>query len=213
MCSRLKCRILQDSVYVAQPPIWLRHLTLPQVITARKNFSSALICTYKKILLVLTTSSEQSDHGSRSSSYANFHTNSSQVLREPSKGELNDRFRIIITRAVEFITATDASPSINELQLTRRLFSILLHGLCSPLEKKNHTWSNTWSIRSALRKHTARIMVWLLEPHQSINTRVYAIRSLMEEPRAREILSCILEVHPQVFINFKTRIPSLCIKL
>lgn len=144
------------------------------------------------------TSGEQSDHGSHSSSYGSFHASSSPVLREPGKGELNDRFRIIVTRAVEFITAADTSPSVNELQLTRRLFSILLHGLCNPLEKKNH-WSSTWSIRPALRKYTAKIMIWLLEPHQSINMRMYAIRSLMEEPRAREILSCILEVHPQVF--------------
>ncbi|XP_011260266.1 lysosomal-trafficking regulator isoform X1 [Camponotus floridanus] len=150
---------------------------------------------------VLTTSGEQSDHGSHSSSYGSFHASSSSVLREPGKGELNDRFRIIVTRAVEFITTADTSPSVNELQLTRRLFSILLHGLCSPLEKKNH-WSNTWSIRPALRKYTARIMIWLLEPHQSINTRMYAIRSLMEEPRAREILSCILEVHPQIEQKF-----------
>jgi len=159
------------------------------------------ICTryshLKNTFSVLTTSGEQSDHGSHSSSYGSFHASSSSVLREPGKGELNDRFRIIVTRAVEFITTADTSPSVNELQLTRRLFSILLHGLCSPLEKKNH-WSNTWSIRPALRKYTARIMIWLLEPHQSINTRMYAIRSLMEEPRAREILSCILEVHPQV---------------
>lgn len=149
---------------------------------------------------VLTTSSDQSDHGSCSSSYTNLHTTSSSILREPGKGELNDRFRIIVTRAVEFITTIDASPSVNELQLTKRLFSILLHGLCSPLEKKNH-WNTAWSVRPALKKYTAKIMIWLLEPHQSINTRVHAIRSLMEEPRAREILSCILEVHPQVYIN------------
>ncbi|XP_025074143.1 lysosomal-trafficking regulator [Pogonomyrmex barbatus] len=152
---------------------------------------------------VLTTSSEQSDHGSRSSSYANFHsTNLSPIVRESSKGELNDRFRVIVTRAVDFIMS-NTSPSVNELQLTRRLFSTLLHGLCCPLEKKNH-WSNTWSIRSVLRKYTARIMVWLLEPHQSINTRVYAIRSLMEEPKAREILSCILEVHTRIGKRFDT---------
>jgi len=142
------------------------------------------------------TSSEQSD-GSRSSSYTSLQTSFSQVMREPGKGELNDRFRIIVTRAVEFITTADTPSSTNELQLTKRLFSILLHGLCSPLEKKNH-WGNTWSVRPALRKYTARIMVWLLEPHQSINTRMYAVRSLMEEPKAREILSYILEVHPQV---------------
>lgn len=155
----------------------------------------------KFFFAVLTTSSDQSDHGSRSSSYTSLYTSSPVPTREPGKGELNDRFRIIVTRAVEFITTADTSPSINELQLTRRLFSTLLHGLCSPLEKKNH-WGNTWSVRPALRKYTARIMIWLLEPYQSINTRVYTVRSLMEEPRAREILSCILEVHPQVFAQF-----------
>lgn len=163
-----------------------------KVLNTRIRYSHS-----KNTFSVLTTSSEQSDHGSHSSSYGSFHASSPPVLREPSKGELNDRFRIIVTRAVEFITAADISPSVNELQLTRRLFSILLHGLCSPLEKKNH-WSSTFSIRPALRKYTARIMIWLLEPHQSISTRMYAVRSLMEEPRAREILSCILEVHPQV---------------
>ncbi|XP_039305256.1 lysosomal-trafficking regulator isoform X2 [Solenopsis invicta] len=201
--ASLTCTAIRDAqvaLFDGELDVLTTKMSNPSGFRLRSTASYLASASY--FTSVLTTSSEQSDHGSRSSSYANFHTNSSQVLREPSKGELNDRFRIIITRAVEFITATDASPSINELQLTRRLFSILLHGLCSPLEKKNHTWSNTWSIRSALRKHTARIMVWLLEPHQSINTRVYAIRSLMEEPRAREILSCILEVHPQMEQKF-----------
>lgn len=115
---------------------------------------------------------------------------------------MNDRFRAILIRAVDFITAARTSPSVNELQFTRRLFSVLLHGLCNPLEKKNH-WNSTWSVKPALRKGTAKIMIWLLEPHQSLNMRVYAVRSLMEEPKAREILSCILEVHPQVISYLK----------
>lgn len=119
------------------------------------------------------------------------------TTREPSKGELLERFRIILTRAVEFITAADESPSGNELQLTKRLLSILLHGFCNPLQKRNH-WSSGWSTRHVLRKYTAKIMVWLLGPHQSNNTRIFAVRSLMEEPKTREILSSLLEVHPQV---------------
>ncbi|XP_050573868.1 lysosomal-trafficking regulator isoform X4 [Bombus affinis] len=167
----------------------------------RLRSTASYLASASHITSVFTTSSEQSDHGSRSSSYASLHTPSITTLREPSKGELLERFRIVLSRAAEFITAADDSPSGNELQLTKRLFSILLHGLCNPLQKKNH-WSSGWSTRHALRKYTAKLMVWLLGPHQSNNTRIFAVRSLMEEPKAREILSSLLEVHPQVEQKF-----------
>ncbi|XP_026675054.1 lysosomal-trafficking regulator isoform X2 [Ceratina calcarata] len=167
----------------------------------RLRSTASYLASASHITSIFTTSSDQSDHGSPSSSYASLHTPSVGTLREPGKGELLDRFRVILTRAVEFITAADESPSGNELQLTRRLFSILLHGLCNPLEKRNH-WSSGWSTRHALRKYAAKIMVWLLGPHQSNNTRIFAVRSLMEEPKAREILSSLLEVHPQIEQKF-----------
>ena len=145
----------------------------------------------------LTTSSEQSDQGSRSSSYGSLHVGFNSMIREPGKGELNDRFRLTLNRAVDFLTTADDSPSASELQLTKRLFSILLHGMSSPLSRKTY-WINAWSAKPALRKSTAKIMVWLMGPHQSNSTRVYAVRSLMEEPKTREILSSLLELHPQV---------------
>ncbi|KAL0119810.1 hypothetical protein PUN28_007922 [Cardiocondyla obscurior] len=208
LSEKLRCRTSLTCTTIRDAQIALFDGELDVLMSKMLNLSgfrlrstASYLASATYFTSALTTSSEQSDHGSRSSSYANFHTNSAPVLREPSKGELNDRFRIIITRAVEFIMTADTTPSVNELQLTRRLFSILLRGLCSPLEQKNH-WSDTWSVKSALRKYTAKMMVWLLEPYQSINIRVYAIRRLMEEPRAREILSCILEVHPQMEQKF-----------
>ncbi|KZC14096.1 Lysosomal-trafficking regulator, partial [Dufourea novaeangliae] len=167
----------------------------------RLRSTASYLASASHITSVFTTSSDQSDHGSRSSSFTSLHAPAIATMREPGKGELLDRFRIILTRAVEFITTADESPTGNELQLTKRLFSILLHGFCNPLEKKNH-WSSGWSTRHALRKYTAKIMVWLLGPHQSNNTRIFAVRSLMEEPKAREILSSLLEVHPQVEQKF-----------
>lgn len=146
---------------------------------------------------VLTTSSEQSDHDSRSSSFGSLHSGMNTTTREPGKGEINERLRMVLLRAVEFVTTADQAPTTSELQLTRRLFSLLLHGLSSTSEKKNH-WGGSWSSKPFLKKNTARILVWLLAPHQSNNTRVYAVRSLMEEPRGREILSSLLEIHPQV---------------
>ncbi|XP_032666117.1 lysosomal-trafficking regulator isoform X3 [Odontomachus brunneus] len=208
LIEKLQCRtsLACTAIRDAQVALFDGELdTLTTKMSSHSGFrlrsTASYLASASYLTSVLTTSSDQSDHGSRSSSYTSLYTSSPTPTREPGKRELNDRFRIIVTRAVEFITAADVSPSVNELQLTRRLFSTLLHGLCSPLEKKNH-WSNTWSVKPALRKYTARIMVWLLEPHQSINTRVYAVRSLMEEPRAREILSCILEVHPQMEQKF-----------
>lgn len=118
-------------------------------------------------------------------------------MRARYRGAFLDRFRIILARAVEFITSGDESPSVNELQLARRLFSILLHDPYNSFEKK-YQWTSGLYSKQAIRKYTAKIMVWLLGPHQSNNTRIFAVRSLMEEPKTREILSSLLKVHPQV---------------
>lgn len=145
----------------------------------------------------LTTSSEQSDPGSKSSSYGSLHAISNTVAREPRKNELNERFRLTLNRSVDFLTTADESPSASELQLTKRIFSILLQGICGPLGKRSY-WINAWSVKPALRKNAAKIMVWLMGPHQNNSTRVYAVRCLMDQPKTREILSTLLEVHPQV---------------
>ncbi|KAF7992714.1 hypothetical protein HCN44_005058 [Aphidius gifuensis] len=178
--------------------------TLMSKVTTHSGFrllsTASYLASASYLTSVLTTSSEQSDHESRSSSYGSLHS-SNLSIKEPGKSEINERFRSIIIRAVEFITTADNSPSTNELQLTKRLFSMLLHGLTSPLDKKNY-WGGSWSSRPTLRKNTARILVWLLGPHQSNNTRVYAVRCLMEEPRGREILSSLLEIHPQIEQKF-----------
>ncbi|XP_033229888.1 lysosomal-trafficking regulator isoform X2 [Belonocnema kinseyi] len=167
----------------------------------RLRSTASYLASASYLTSVLTTSSEQSDQGSRSSSYGSLHGSLNTISREPGKGELNERFRTVLNKAVEFITTADEPPSANELQLTRRLFSILLHGLSGPLERRSY-WGAVWSSRPALRKNTAKIMVWLLAPHQNMGTRVYAVRSLMEEPKVREILTSLLDVHPQVEQKF-----------
>ncbi|CAB0033952.1 unnamed protein product [Trichogramma brassicae] len=63
-------------------------------------------------------------------------------------------------------------------------------------------WLNAWSVKPALRKNTARIMVWLMSPHQNMASRVYAVRALMDEPKAREILRSLIEVGPQIEHKF-----------
>lgn len=70
--------------------------------------------------------------------------------------------------------------------------------MSNPISKIYNWVPNTWMLKPILRKNTAKLMVWLMSPHQSTSIRVYAIRSLMEEPITREILTSVLEVHPQV---------------
>ncbi|XP_046739126.1 lysosomal-trafficking regulator isoform X2 [Diprion similis] len=173
--------------------------TLTARVSSHHGFRLRSTASY--LASMLTTSSEQSDHGSRSSSYGSLQGTSNTVVREAGKGELSERLRAILIRAVEFITTADQSPSATESELTRRLFATLLHGLASPKERKN-PWGGTWSSRPVLRKNTAKIMVWLLGPHQSNNMRVYAVRCLMEEPKLKEILTSLLEVHPQIEQKF-----------
>lgn len=169
----------------------------------RLRSTASYLASATYLTTILSTWSDQSDHESRSSSYGGSinATSSTPTAREPGRGEINERFRSILFRAVEFVMSADYAPTINELQLTKRLFTMLLHGLSSPLDRKNN-WSGSWSTRPILKNNAAKMMVWLLGPHQSNNTRVYAVRSLMEEPRGREILSSLLEVDAQIVQKF-----------
>lgn len=149
-------------------------------------------------LAALTTSSEHSDHVSRSSSFGSLPGTSNVPVKEPGKAELDERFRIVINRAVQFITSGDESSSPGELQLAKRLFGLLLQGLSSGGHQKKIRWGSDWSTMSVLRKNAAKMMVWLLGPQQNNATRIYAVRSLMDEPKIRDILLSLLEVHPQI---------------
>ncbi|KAK0171372.1 hypothetical protein PV328_009113 [Microctonus aethiopoides] len=162
--------------------------------------AASYLASASYLTTILTTSSDQSDQESRSASYTSVYS-SGIPLREPGRGEINERFRTILFRAVEFITTADRAPTNNELELTKKLFTILLHGLSTPYDRKNY-WSGSWSSRPTLKKNTAKMMLWLLGPHQSNNIRVFAVRSLMEELRGREILSSLLEIHPQIEQKF-----------
>lgn len=163
----------------------------------RLKSATSYLATAPNLNNGFTTSSDHSDQGSRASSMNSLHVASNVMTREPAKTEFNDRFKLILNRAVDFLTTTEESPSSSELQLTKRLFSVLLHGISSPLNKKTY-WVRSWSVKPVLRKNTAKIMVWMMAPHQSNSTRVFAVRSIMEEPKTRELLSTLLDVHPQV---------------
>ncbi|XP_051169183.1 lysosomal-trafficking regulator isoform X2 [Leptopilina boulardi] len=173
-----------------------------------KNTASYL-ASASYLTSVLTTSGEQLDKGLQSSSNESLLETFTSISRELAKGELNDRFRMVLNKAVDFITSGDGVQSEEELQLSKRLFSTLLHGLSDPLGKKS-PWGGTWSSRPTLRKISAEILVWLLAPHQNICTRIYAVRILMDEPKVKDILTSLLNIHPQVEQKFIIFLWDLC---
>lgn len=173
-----------------------------------KNTASYLAST-SYLTSVLTTSGEQLDKGLQSSSNESLTETFTSISRELAKGELNERFRMVLNKAVDFVTSADGEPSEEELQLSKRLFSTLLHGLSDPLGKKS-LWGGTWSSRPTLRKISSEILIWLLAPHQNICTRIYAVRILMDEPRVKEILTSLLDIHPQVEQKFIIFLWDLC---
>lgn len=163
------------------------------------------------LTFTLTTSTEQLDKNLQSSSNDSLLETFTSVSRELGKGDLNERFRIVLNKVVDFITSADDIPSEKELRLTKRLFSIFLHGLSDPLGK-NSLFGGALLSRTILRKIAAEITVWLLAPHQKTSTRIYVVRSLMDEPKLREILTSLLDVHPQVEQKFIIFLWDLCQK-
>jgi hypothetical protein len=93
-----------------------------------------------------------------------------------------------------------------EQSYARRLFTIMLQGLSSILEKRSmgqrSTWSAVmWATRDLLRVQTAQLLVWLLSPLQPVKMRTFAVHTLRSESRCKELLSSILHTHAQVILK------------
>lgn len=44
----------------------------------------------------------------------------------------------------------------------------------------------------------ANLLVWLLSPHQTTRIRMFAVKSLLNEPRSKELFKNIIYINPQV---------------
>lgn len=48
------------------------------------------------------------------------------------------------------------------------------------------------------RNQGANLLVWLLSPHQTTRIRMFAVKSLLNEPRSKELFKNIIYINPQV---------------
>jgi len=52
------------------------------------------------------------------------------------------------------------------------------------------------------RLQGANLLVWLLSPHQTTRIRIFAVKSLLNEPRSKELFKNIIYINPQVCYGF-----------
>lgn len=46
----------------------------------------------------------------------------------------------------------------------------------------------------------ANLLVWLLSPLQTTRIRIFAVKSLLNEPRSKELFKNLVYINPQVYM-------------
>lgn len=93
--------------------------------------------------------------------------------------------------------------SQTELNFIYHLLPLLLQILSSTLEKRSYGRrpscnSIYWAVREVMKTETAELLVWLLSPRQMVKTRMFTVSALISEPKNKEVIAALLQVHPQV---------------
>lgn len=93
--------------------------------------------------------------------------------------------------------------SQTELNFVYHLLPMLLQILSSTLEKRSYGRRPAcsgvyWAVRDTLKIETAELLVWLLSPGQMVKTRMFTINTLKTEAKKKELISVLLQTHPQV---------------
>lgn len=91
-----------------------------------------------------------------------------------------------------------------ELEFVYRIFPKFLEMMTVTLEKRSYViWSSArgvlWAVREPLKAETAELLVWLISPRQALQTRLFAVTSLLGCAKTKEVISALLQSHPQVF--------------
>ncbi|VVC33396.1 Hypothetical protein CINCED_3A019913 [Cinara cedri] len=135
-----------------------------------------------------------------------------------SKTELIERYKHIIIRSVEFIFALDEEiidEVTPEVAFACHLFTILLYNLTSIIqnttrEQRRHPWVSIYgAARDIIRIQGANLLVWLLSPRQTTRIRMFAVKSLLNEPRSKELFKNLIYINPQIEQRFYIYLYSL----
>lgn len=139
-------------------------------------------------------------------SQKNSSSNSINTVGKLSKSDLADRFKIVVTKATEFVVYAEPvnednlklSPEMQKLcDFVKEVWSYLLLAIVTVIERKSvssrSSWSNAvWANKDTLRALASQMFLWLLSPTHSCKLKMFAISSILNEPRSKDILMFIL---------------------
>lgn len=52
------------------------------------------------------------------------------------------------------------------------------------------------------RTQGANLLVWLMNPNQTTRIRMFAVKSLLNEPRSKDLFKNLIYINPQVIIEY-----------
>ncbi|CAH1403230.1 unnamed protein product, partial [Nezara viridula] len=128
------------------------------------------------------------------------------TIAKLSKSDLADRFKIVVTKATEFVVYAEPvnednlnlSPEMQKVgDFVKEVWSYLLQAIVTVIERKSvasrSSWSNAvWANKDTLRALASQMFLWLLSPTHSDKLKMFAISSILNEPRSKDILIFIL---------------------
>ncbi|CAB3359283.1 Hypothetical predicted protein [Cloeon dipterum] len=134
-------------------------------------------------------------------------------LKDVPRGEINDRFKLLIQKSVELVTSVEPSNSAYKVSETenafcRDLLLTLMVAHCSTLEKQPRTPARTvwqgavWVARDTIRVLLGQLAGFMMSPRQPVKIRMFVVATLLENNKCREILTSILQANTQVEQRF-----------
>ncbi|XP_073990723.1 lysosomal-trafficking regulator mauve isoform X4 [Rhodnius prolixus] len=154
---------------------------------------------------VISISSDDVDSSSGYSVNTPTLTQTMMTAGKISKSDLIERFKAVATKSTEFLIYSE--PNSYEIfanlenekiiDYIKGVWAFLLQALVSIVERKSSSvrtsWSNVvWASREVLRGLGAQALLWLLTPANPLSLKMFAVQSILNEPRTKDILMYII---------------------
>ncbi|XP_054259566.1 lysosomal-trafficking regulator isoform X2 [Macrosteles quadrilineatus] len=207
-----QCVVLAHAENLIQDKINSQQLPASRIRSTASAFLSSVLSPGFDDLEALVSPKLTSNSSSNSDSVNSLSSNSTWgSLGRPNKvprSEINDRFKMIITKAVEFFIYSERSTpmSADEEKFARRLFSVLLSGMAAIADRRSgsrNTWNTiVWNCRDTVRSMTGQLMMWMMSPGQPNRLRMFVIQSLRNQIKAKDIITSIILINSQIEQQF-----------
>ncbi|XP_059485723.1 lysosomal-trafficking regulator isoform X2 [Neocloeon triangulifer] len=141
-------------------------------------------------------------------------------LKDVPRGEINERFKLLIQKSVEFLTGVEPLNGVykvseSENGFARSLLVLLIRALASTLEKQPRPAARTawqgavWAARDTIRVLLGQLAGFMMSPRQPVRIRMFVVATLHGEIKCREVLTTLLQLNTQVEHRFSVFLRDL----